>query len=98
MTSVLQNNFAGAIGWDAVNVFFAPFLTGLPYEKVRQLAQMLIFEFNQLAGGRGGQVAFTDINLYYEIPDHFREVQALGPGGLPTGRTYGQYSEESKLF
>ena len=98
MTSVLQNNFAGAIGWDAVNVFFAPFLEGLPYSRLKQLAQMLIFEFNQLAGGRGGQVAFTDINLYYEIPDHFRNVPALGPGGAPTGRTYSDYSKESKLF
>jgi len=98
MTSVLQNNFAGAIGWDAVNVFFAPFLVGLPYENVKQLAQMLIFEFNQLAGGRGGQVAFTDINLYYEVPDHFRDVPALGPGGVPTGKTYYHYREESKAF
>ncbi|NCC58831.1 MAG: anaerobic ribonucleoside-triphosphate reductase, partial [Synergistales bacterium] len=98
MTSVLQNNFAGAIGWDAVNVFFAPFLVGLPYEKIKQLAQMLIFEFNQLAGGRGGQVAFTDINLYFEVPDHFRDVPALGPGGVPTGRTYYDYREESKAF
>ncbi len=98
MTSVLQNNFAGAIGWDAVNVFFAPFLVGLPFERIRQLAQMLIFEFNQLAGGRGGQVAFTDINLYYEIPDHFRNVPALGPGGVPTGKTYADYSAESKDF
>lgn len=98
MTSVLQNNFAGAIGWDAVNVFFAPFLVGLPFERIRQLAQMLIFEFNQLAGGRGGQVAFTDINLYYEVPDHFRNVPALGPGGVPTGKTYADYSSESRAF
>ncbi|WP_303883454.1 anaerobic ribonucleoside-triphosphate reductase [Acetomicrobium mobile] len=59
---------------------------------LRQLAQMLIFEFNQLAGGRGGQVAFTDINLYYEIPKHFRHVQAIGPGGKLSGKTYGDYS------
>ncbi|GAB6280608.1 MAG: anaerobic ribonucleoside-triphosphate reductase [Thermovirga sp.] len=98
MTSVLQNNFAGAIGWDAVNVFFAPFLVGLPFERIKQLAQMLIFEFNQLAGGRGGQVAFTDINLYFEIPDHFKDVPALGPGGIPTGRNYSDYSAESKDF
>ncbi|MEA4881546.1 MAG: anaerobic ribonucleoside-triphosphate reductase [Synergistaceae bacterium] len=98
MTSVLQNNFAGAIGWDAVNTFFAPYLTGLSEERIRQLAQMLIFEFNQLAGGRGGQVAFTDINLYYEVPKHFRNVPAIGPGGVETGRTYGEYAAESKAF
>jgi len=98
MTSVLQNNFAGAIGWDAVNMFFAPYLVGLDYQHIKQLAQMMIFEFNQLAGGRGGQVAFTDINLYFEIPRHFRDVEALGPGGVPTGKTYSEYSHEAKLF
>ena len=98
MTSVLQNNFAGAIGWDAVNIFFAPYLEGLSFERMRQIAQTLIFEFNQLAGGRGGQVAFTDINLYYEVPKHFRNVPAIGPGGVETGKTYGEYSSGAKSF
>jgi len=98
MTSVLQNNFAGAIGWDAVNTFFAPYLEGLSDERIRQIAQMLIFEFNQLAGGRGGQVAFTDVNLYYEVPKHFRDVPAIGPGGKETGKTYGDYASEAKRF
>ncbi len=98
MTSVLQNNFAGAIGWDAVNMFFAPYLVGADDDRCRQLAQQMIFEFNQLAGGRGGQVAFTDVNLYYEIPKHFRDVPAIGPGGQLTGKTYGEYAEESKRF
>ena len=75
-----------------------PYLTGLSDKEIHQLAQMLIFEFNQLAGGRGGQVAFTDINLYYEVPRHFRDVPAIGPGGKFTGRTYGEYAEESKRF
>jgi len=43
-------------------------------------------------------VAFTDINLYYEVPRHFRDVPAIGPGGKFTGRTYGEYAEESKRF
>ena len=98
MTSVLQNHFAGAIGWDAVNMFFAPYTVGWSYDQYIQLAQQLIFEFNQLAGGRGGQVAFTDINLYYEIPNHFRDVPAIGPGGKFTGKTYAEYDKESKMF
>ena len=98
MTSVLQNHFAGAIGWDAVNMYFAPYTVGWGYSQYKQLAQQLIFEFNQLAGGRGGQVAFTDINLYYEIPNHFRDVPAIGPGGKFTGKTYADYDKESKMF
>ena len=98
MTSVLQNNFAGAIGWDALNIFFAPYLEGMSDEELYQIAQTLVYEFNQLAGGRGGQVAFTDINLYYEVPAHFRHVPAIGPGGMETGRTYGEYASSAKRF
>lgn len=81
MASTLQSHYAGAVGWEAVNMFFAPLLRGLSYDRVKQLAQMLIFEFNQLAGSRGAQVTFTDFNLYYGIPKHFEETPALGPGG-----------------
>ncbi len=81
MASTLQSHYAGAIGWEAVNIFFAPFLKGLPYSRIKQLAQMIIYEFNQLAGARGSQVVFTDFNLYYGVPPHFRDVFALGPGG-----------------
>ncbi|MDY6850764.1 MAG: anaerobic ribonucleoside-triphosphate reductase, partial [Thermodesulfobacteriota bacterium] len=79
--AALQSNFAGAIGWDAVNLFFAPYMVSLDDRRVKQLAQMLIFEFSQQAVARGGQAIFSDINLYWEVPDHFRDVPAIGPGG-----------------
>ncbi|HUJ69185.1 MAG TPA: anaerobic ribonucleoside-triphosphate reductase, partial [Syntrophorhabdales bacterium] len=58
--AALQSNFAGAIGWDAINIFFAPYLEGMSDNDVKQLAQMLIFEFSQQAVARGGQAIFTD--------------------------------------
>jgi len=79
--AALQSNFAGAIGWDAINLFFAPYLVGLDDRRVKQLAQMLIFEFSQQAVARGGQAIFSDINLYWEVPKHFADVPAIGPGG-----------------
>lgn len=96
--AALQSHFAGAIGWDAVNVFFAPYLEGMPDRELRQLAQMLIFEFSQQAVARGGQAIFTDLNLYWEVPKHFRDVEAIGPGGRPTGKTYGEYQTEAQRF
>ncbi len=96
--AALQSHFAGAIGWDAVNLFFAPYLRGLPELEVRQLAQMLIFEFSQQAVARGGQAIFTDINLYWEIPKHFENVPAIGPGGVFTGKTYSDYLPEAQNF
>jgi ribonucleoside-triphosphate reductase len=96
--AALQSNFAGAIGWDAVNLFFAPYLEGLSDRDVKQLAQMLIYEFSQQAVARGGQAIFTDINLYWEVPKHFENVMAIGPNGEFTGKTYGEYQDQSQRF
>jgi ribonucleoside-triphosphate reductase len=96
--AALQSHFAGAIGWDAVNLFFAPYLRGLSDREIKQLAQMLVFEFSQQAVARGGQAIFTDINLYWEVPKHFENVPAIGPGGRFTGLTYGDYLPEAQKF
>ena len=98
MASSLQSHYAGAVGWEAVNMFFAPYLVNLPYKRIKQLAQMLIYEFNQLAGARGSQVTFTDFNLYWNVPSHFRDTPAIGPGGEYTGKTYKDYEKESQMF
>ena len=96
--AALQSNFAGAIGWDAVNLFFAPYLEGKTDDELRQFAQMLIYEFSQQAVARGGQAIFSDINLYWEIPKHFEDVPAIGPGGEFTGKTYGEYARTAQRF
>ncbi len=97
-SAALQGHFAGAIGWDAVNVFFSPFLSGLSDRDVHQLAEMLIFEYSQQSVARGGQAIFSDINIYWETPKHFRDVMAIGPGGRQTGKTYLDYQTESQRF
>ncbi len=65
---------------------------------MKQLAQMLIFEYSQQSVARGGQAIFSDINIYWEIPKHFENVQAIGPGGEYTGKTYTDYHKEAKRF
>jgi len=57
--AALQCHYAGVIGWDAINIFFAPFLVGKSYSEIKQLAQMLIYEFSQQAVARGGQAIFS---------------------------------------
>lgn len=96
--SVLQSHYAGAVGWEAVNIFFAPMFEGKTYEEIKQVAQMLIFEFNQLAGARGSQTVFTDFNLYASVPKHFANTPALGPGGKYTGKTYKDYESLAQDF
>ncbi len=97
-SAILQGQFAGNIGWDAVNLFLAPYLTGKTDKEVRQFAQMLIYEFSQMTAARGGQAIFTDIHLYWEVPRHFRDVPAVGPGGTLTGKTYSDYGDEARRF
>lgn len=92
MSSTLQSYYAGAVGWDAVNVFFSTHLLGKSYNEIKQIAQMLIFEFNQLAGARGAQVVFSDFNLFYAVPYFYRETPAVGPSGK-----YMLISDESLL-
>lgn len=96
--AALQSHFAGAIGWDAVNLFFAPYIEGMPERELEQLAQMMIFEFSQQAVARGGQAIFTDLNLYWEVPKHFENVPAIGPGGVFTGKNYSEYMNEAQRF
>jgi len=96
--AALQSHFAGAIGWDSVNLFFAPYLAGMSDRDLEQLAQMMIFEFSQQAVARGGQAIFTDLNLYWEIPKHFEDVPAIGPGGEMTGKTYSEHMREAQRF
>ena len=96
--AALQSHFAGAIGWDAINIFFAPYLEGKSEKEIKQLAQMMIYEFSQQAVAKGGQAIFTDINIYWEIPKHFVETPAIGPGGKFTGKTYGEYEKEAQMF
>src|SRR3989339_1036161 len=97
-SAALQGVFAGAIGWDAVNVFFAPFLVGMSDAEILQIAQMMIYEYSQQAVARGGQAIFSDINLYWEMPKHFENVPAIGPGGEYTGKKYIDYLDESQRF
>ncbi len=97
-SAALQGNFAGAIGWDAFNLFLAPYLVGVDEKRMKQIAQILVFEFAQQAVARGGQSIFSDINLYWEVPDHFLGVPAIGPKGEGTGKPYEEYLPEAQRF
>ncbi len=55
-SAALQGNFSSWVRWDAVNILFAPYLAGMSDNAIKQLAQMLVFEFSQLATARGGQL------------------------------------------
>ena len=97
-SAVLQGHFASTIGWDAVNISFAPYLTSMTDKEVKQFAQMLVYEFSQLSATRGGQALYTDIHIYYEMPSSWVNLPAIGAEGKPTGKTYGDYIRDAQRF
>ncbi len=97
-SAILQGHFTGTIIWDAVNISFAPYLCSKSDKEIRQFAQMLVYEFSQLSATRGGQALYTDIHLYYDMPDAWADLPAVGPAGLPTGKTYRDYASEAQRF
>ncbi len=94
----LHGHFAGAIGWDAVNMFMAPYVEGLGRGHIKKLARKLITEFAFIAVSRGGQGLFSDLNIYYEIPKHFENTPAIGRCGRATGKNYSEYKREAQEF
>jgi ribonucleoside-triphosphate reductase len=98
MTAALRARFSGAIGWDALNLFIAPYLSGLSDDQIYQLAQTFVYLFNQTTAPIGAQPVFSDINLYWEMPAHFAQVPAIGAGGQYTGKKYKDYQKEAQSF
>jgi ribonucleoside-triphosphate reductase (formate) len=80
-SATIQSQFAGAIGFDAVNVFFAPYFINSTFKQMKQVAQELFFGFSQSAFSRGGQSLFSDLNFYLTVPPQYVGSKAIGPGG-----------------
>lgn len=94
-SSLLQAHYAASIGWHGVNISFAPYLKGMGYREIKQLAQRMVFEFSQLGAGRGGQAIFSGIHIYLHIPESMKDLEAVGPGGRVCD-TYGDYRKEAR--
>jgi ribonucleoside-triphosphate reductase len=92
-----QTNFSGGQGFMYYTLFLAPFLRGLPYNKVKQLAQMMFYELTQTYVTRGGQLVFSNIQLPMGVPDIWKNVPAVKHGQVGP-ETYGDYEEEVQLF
>ncbi len=94
----LQAYYAGALGVGYINIFYAPYIVGMTDKEMRQEAQYLIFSGSQNAFSRGGQTLFLDFNIHMGIPNYLKNIPAIGPRGKYTGKTYGEYEQESQRF
>ncbi len=70
-----QVNCAGGQGFSYFNTFLAPYITGLPYEKVKQLAQMFIYEMSMMYVARGGQSIHYDDFIWIKKDEKLKSVK-----------------------
>lgn len=92
-----QQNMSGGQGMSLWNVFVAPFASGLPYAKVKQAVEMLIYNLNMAYAARGSQVPFTSMGLEFSVPKFLQDEVAYGPKGKIVG-TYGDFEEETRML
>lgn len=92
-----QTNFAGGQGFYNYNVFLAPFMEGLSYDEIKQLAQMMFYELTQCYVARGGQLVFSNIQLSPTVPEIWRDKPVVYRGMVGED-TYGSFEDEARMF
>ena len=92
-----QTNFSGGQGFMNYTVFLAPYLRGLPYDAVKQLAQMVFFECTQTYIARGGQPVFSSLQIPMGVPDIWKNVPVVMKGRIGPD-TYSSYEDEVRTF
>jgi len=92
-----QVNCGGGQGLHNFTVFMAPYLQGLNYNILKQIAQTMFFELGEMYVARGGQTVFSSVSLEPGVPKAYQDIPAIGPGGKEIG-VYSDYTDETTRF
>jgi len=92
-----QTNFAGGEGFYNFLVFLAPFMRGIGYDRIKQLMQMMFFEYTQAYVARGGQLVFSNIQVQPGVPELWRKVPAIMHGRVGPD-LYGDFEDEVRMM
>jgi len=98
-----QTNFAGGQGYYNFLTFLAPFMEGMPYDEIKQMVQMFVYEMTQMMVARGGQLVFSSIQLCPGVPTLWQDKPCVYKGKIWDGksaprRTYGEFEREVRLL
>lgn len=94
-----QTNSGGGQGYNWFNTLLAPYLRGFDYKKMKQMAQMFLFEMSQMYVARGGQTVFSSIDIDPTVPKILENIPAVQPGGVVSeSTTYADYYDEANKF
>ena len=100
-----QTNFAGGQGYYNFLTFLAPYFHKLPYNKIKQLMQMFVFEMTQMMVARGGQLVFSSVQLSPGVPKLWQDRPVVAFGKCFDGKgkrevrwEYGELEVEVRLM
>ena len=98
-----QTNFAGGQGYYNFLTFLSPFFEEMPYEEMKQLMQMFVYEMTQMMVARGGQLVFSSVQLSPGVPKLWRDKPCVYKGQVWDGtqaplKTYGEFEREVRLL
>lgn len=98
-----QTNFAGGQGYYNFLTFLAPYFANMPYEEMKQLMQMFVYEMTQMMVARGGQLVFSSVQLSPGVPKLWKDKPCVYKGKVWNGKeaplqTYGACEREVRLL
>lgn len=93
-----QTNFAGGQGFFNFTVFMSPYLKDLEEKRIRQIAQMFLYEMTQLYVARGGQPVFSSIQIESGVPKLWRDAPAVYKGKVDPNLRYGDLEDTVNAF
>lgn len=94
---IVPQYFSNYIEWDAVNVFFAPYLSGMDYKEIEGVAHRFMPIFHSIIENKHN-IYPCDFHLYYSMPKHLADMPVISVGKKFKGKTYGNYQHESEGF
>ncbi len=90
-TSLMEQQFTGSILWDGINVHCAPFLQNKSSQHIYDFARMLVYEFAFRAVSKSSDPVPVVLRLYWSIPEHLCNEEAVGPVELVGTKLYSEY-------
>lgn len=98
LTSVFQNEIAGAVAFSSLDTLMAPFIRKdhLDYTQVYQKVQNFIYAINSNSRA-GAEPAFSNVTLDIKVPRDLYD-QEVEIAGEPQGYKYGDLQDEVDLF
>jgi ribonucleoside-triphosphate reductase (formate) len=94
LSRVTEGQVSGEQIFDHVNIVLAPFIKGIPSQRVQEAVQLFLSQLNW--NGFSNTLPFrSTIGLDQTFPDILEQSDAIGPNGKKEGR-YGDYAREAE--